>query len=171
MGCYTNIKCSAKVKKEYRAAISKLHKTNNWDTVAKEHSELSSKWDIENLTERAKTIPFWTSAYIPDCWNEGVECHYFNEENGHWLFVCSIKDLDNAIDSFIKIVIEKICFEVEFFVVWNDYGSPYGPDINITYDDYDAETGTIISYISECEIENEFHKIVPGINIDDSYDW
>lgn len=154
MGYYTNIKCIAKVKKQYREAIFHMKQSYDWGIVKKkfpEHNTLVE--NIEKMTVGATNIPFWTSAYIQDCWNNGEQCHHFNKKNGHWYFICSIKDYDESIKSFVRNIINEVCYGYVNIEIWYEEG--YGP----------IECGEKVEYNSDGENEeddepNEFISIV-----------
>ena len=165
---YTTVKCSAVVHPNYRQCIKTLFDSHSWKEVEKQYPGVIS---TKSLVGRASTIPFCTSAYIPESWNNGEQCHYYNETNGNWLFICSLKNYENDIEVFIENVMTKVCSRVyRFTSLYEESWSPYNHDITVIKD-FDLADEAIEFEMNEFELivnlsDDEYHYYSDNSDVD-----
>lgn len=128
MGMYTGLRFKGTVKEKFRNEFESIALSGDWkkseDEVFKEFGNVL----------RAGFIPCGALAYMPDEWEtspprnkygggvptDGFDRTY-NKETGRWTFQCSLKNYNNTIEEFFKIVpyfIEKIEHAEVFYEEW-----------------------------------------------------
>lgn len=127
MGMYTGIRFKGYVKPEFREGFEIVALNGEWenhqDAVIKKFGEIG----------RSGFIPRGMLCYMPNEWEdeneeatEGFERAY-DKETGYWAFQCSLKNYENEIEEWFKIVprfIERIEHLEYFYEEW-DYSEQY----------------------------------------------
>jgi len=104
MGTYTGLRCKVIVKENYRQLIDYITNVGDWsDIIGIPFVEEFAKLN------RSVFIPHGVLEYMPDSWEESTDfSNDFNNESGLWVFQCSLKNYDNEIEQFFKLVLENI---------------------------------------------------------------
>ena len=153
MGMYTGIRFKGYIKPEFRENFELIALDGDWkessDEIFKKYGEYS----------RASFIPCGALSYMPDEWEtdprnyeysqatDGFKRSY-NNETGYWTFQCSLKNYDDTIEEFFKLLpyFIKSIEHLEYFYEEWDYSTQYNlidgkiVEINdkfIKYNDYD----------------------------------
>lgn len=133
MGMYTGLRFKGTVKEKFRNDFENIALKGDWeesdDEVFKEFGNVS----------RAGFIPCGSLAYMPNEWEtspynkygDGVPTDGFdrtyNKETGRWTFQCSLKNYENTIEEFFKIVpyfIQEVEHAEVFYEEWR-YSSKF----------------------------------------------
>lgn len=118
MGMYTGLRFCAQLKEQAVPVIQLLNEAHQWDlvTVKYPYVELVA-W---SRVGRCNFIPFGAIAYMPDEWQQQ------SDEQGHsilvdgaWKVVCSLKNANDAIETFILQVLpilisQPCCCEIMY---------------------------------------------------------
>ena len=83
MGYYTNVKCSAVVKKKFIPVIDLLHKSSSWKEVHQKYTEILEEHGIKWNNDK---IPFGFSCYLQECKGWEKIHHEFNATTGVRIF-------------------------------------------------------------------------------------
>lgn len=138
MGMYTGIRFKGYVKEEFRSKFESIAMHGEW-----EDSEDTKFKDFGDTYSRASFIPCGSLSYMPDEWEkdyidengnkqfafanyyiqvatDGFEREY-NENTGYWAFQCSLKNYEDEIEAFFKLIpyfIEKIEYLEYYYETW-----------------------------------------------------
>jgi hypothetical protein len=133
MGMYTGIRFKGYVKPKYRKVFENIAMNGSWneseDKVFKKYGQIG----------RSGFIPCGCLSYMPDEWESEPFDEYgdgtptdgfertWNEETGYWTFQCSLKNYEDEIEEWFKIIpyfIEKIEYLEYFYEEWT-YSKQY----------------------------------------------
>ncbi len=127
MGMYTGLRFKGIVKEEFRKDFKEIALFGEWEKARNEKLSSFSK------VSRASFIPRGSLCYMPDEWEdkeekgtEGFENTY-NQVTGYWAFQCSLKNYDDTIEEFFKLVpyfIES-AEHIEMYYEENTYSRGY----------------------------------------------
>ncbi len=116
VGMYTGFRADVVVRPEYRAAIQTLHDDPlRWEAVASHVGDGLVKppgvaaWA---RVGRASFIPFGAVCYMPDDWGE--QRSEFDPESGRWQFCCSLKNYEDEIATFTRVLLSRIIERVVY---------------------------------------------------------
>lgn len=110
MGMYTGLRFKGIVKKEFRDEFENIALLGEW-----ENSNNNVLKRFGNVS-RASFIPCGALAYMPDCWEKAPYNKYgdgvptdgfdrtYDKATGRWTFQCSLKNYEDTIEEFLKIV-------------------------------------------------------------------
>lgn len=119
MGMYTGLRFKGIVKEEFRNEFENIALSGDW-----EESENEVFKEFGNVS-RASFIPCGALAYMPYEWetspSDGFDRTY-NKETGRWTFQCSLKNYNDTIEEFFKIVpyfIQEIEHAEVFYEEWS----------------------------------------------------
>jgi hypothetical protein len=114
MGHYTSIRFKGYVKPEYRKDFYNIAISGEWENSnVKQFKKFGEKYESASFIPRGICYvdDWFEQPYEPDHKPiDGFERSY-NVETGYWTFLCSLKNYDNTVDVFQKLIplfIEKI---------------------------------------------------------------
>ena len=128
MGDYTMIAFQAIIKPQYRKYVSTFME-GDWHNLADGERGLSVNRDFQEFIQddRADFIPKGYSAYFSESDNEVSTAEQarpkYEVETGKWDVYCSLKNYDDTIEKFLKILplIADEAFRIQYkFEYWDD---------------------------------------------------
>ena len=126
MGDYTGVRFKGYVKSQFRDNFEKIAMDGDWELFNDEI--LNSFGSIS----RASFIPCGCLSYMPDEWESEPYDKYgfertWNKETGYWTFQCSLKNYNDTIEEWFKILpyfIENIEHLEKYYEGWK-YSKQY----------------------------------------------
>lgn len=127
MGMYTGLRFKGIVKEEFRNEFADIALNGSWE---ESNNEVFKQF---GSVSRASFIPCGALAYMPDEWEtEPFDERYngtptdgfdrtYDKESGRWTFQCSLKNYEDIIEEFLKIVpyfIEEVEHVEVFYEEW-----------------------------------------------------
>jgi len=120
MGDYTGIRFKGYIKEEFRNEFAIIALEGDWN---KSKDPIFNKF---GEVRRASFIPCGSLSYMPDEWESNDEdtdefARTWNKETGYWTFQCSLKNYEDTIDEWFKIIpyfIEKIDHLESYYEYW-----------------------------------------------------
>lgn len=128
MGMYTMLAFKAIIKSKYRKYVNAFMK-GEWKVLADGERELSINKDFQEFIQddRAAFIPKGYSGYFSESDNEVSAAEQawpkYEVETGKWDVYCSLKNYDDTIEKFLKILplIADEAFRIQYkFECWDD---------------------------------------------------
>lgn len=128
MGMYTGLRFKGVVKEQFRNEFEGIALEGNWE---ESNDEILRAF---GSVSRASFIPCGELSYMPNEWETEPFDEYcngtptdgfdrtYNKETGRWTFQCSLKNYDDTIEQFFKIVpyfIEEIEHAEVFYEEWS----------------------------------------------------
>jgi len=118
MGMYTGLRFSGIVKNEFRKEFKSIAMNGEW--------KLSNNDVFKEFGEKdvAFLIPIGPMCYMPDEWEDDSEGKFkrtYNCKTGKWKFQCSLRNYNETIEEFFKIVpyfMEKVDMCEVFYEEW-----------------------------------------------------
>lgn len=127
MGMYTGLRFKGIVKEEFRNEFADIALNGNWE---ESNNEVFKQF---GSVSRASFIPCGALAYMPVEWEtERFGKHHndiptdgfdrtYDKESGRWTFQCSLKNYEDTIEEFLKIVpyfIEEVEHAEVYYETW-----------------------------------------------------
>ena len=97
MGMRTSLRFKGTVKEQFLKNFENIALAGEWHNASDKNLKKFSSLD------RARLIPTGEFAYMPIEWADEKRREY-NENTGEWVFTCSLKDYDDTVEEFFKLV-------------------------------------------------------------------